>query len=70
MLPSVLQSRRFLGILSLVFSEFRHGARNPYEVVHDRAGFSGKSFLPQNLGKWTKNWPKIGLFGFIERIDH
>ena len=38
-LPSVLLSRHFLGIVSLVFSEIWHGARNSYEVVHDRAGF-------------------------------
>ena len=38
--PSVLLSRRFLGIVSLVFSEFLYGARNPYEVMRDRAGFS------------------------------
>ena len=33
----------FLGIGSLDFSEFWHGARNPYEVVHDRARVFGKN---------------------------
>ena len=34
-LPSVLLSLHFLGIVSIVFSEFWQGARNPYEVVYD-----------------------------------
>ena len=68
--PSVLLSRQSLGIVSLVFSEFWHGARNSYEVVLDRARFSGKKFLLQNLGKWTKNGGKTGLFEFIERFRH
>ena len=42
---------RFLGIESLVFSKFWHGARNPYKVEQQ----SGKKFYPQNLGKWAKN---------------
>ena len=32
------------------------------------ARFSGKICLPQNLGKWTKNWLKTGCFEFIERF--
>ena len=52
-------SRRFLRMVSLVFSKFWHGARNPREVVHDRAGFSRKkSFCPKNWKmrqKWAKN---------------
>ena len=47
MLPSILQSRHFFEIVSLVSSEFLLGARNPYEVVHDRARFSGKNFFPK-----------------------
>ena len=58
-LPSVWTFSR---IVSLVFSKFWHGARNPYEVVGDRARFSWKKiFLPQKLGKWTKNGPKTGF---------
>ena len=46
--PSVHLSGRFLWIVSLTFSKFWHGARNPYEVVLDRAGFSRKIyFLPK-----------------------
>ena len=29
-----------------------------------------KSFLPQKLGKWTKNGPKTGFFKFIEKFAH
>ena len=61
-LPSFLLSRRFLGSLSLVFSEFWHNARNPYE--------DGVTVLPQNLAKWTKNGPKTGFLKFIERFGH
>ena len=50
-------SGHFLGIVSLVFSKFWHNARNPYEVVCVRAGFSRKIFFtPQNC----KNGPKMG----------
>ena len=66
-LPSILLSRRFYGIVSLAFSEFWHGARNTYEVVRDR---TKKFFLPQNLGKWTRNGSKTGFFEFIERFGH
>ena len=31
---------------SLIFPKFWHDARNSYEVVHDRARFFGKKFLP------------------------
>ena len=30
--------------------------------------FPGKYFLPQKLGKWTQNWPKIELFSFIGKF--
>ena len=54
--PSYHLSGCFLGIGSLDFSEFWRGSRNPYEVLHDRAGvFWGKIFLVQKLGKWAKN---------------
>ena len=42
---------------ALTFSKFWHGARNLYEVVRDRAGFSRKIFF------CPKNWeiqPKMG----------
>ena len=53
--PSFRLSGQFLGIVSLIFSKFWHGARIPCEVVHDSAGFLGKFFLPQKLGKWAKS---------------
>ena len=39
---SIRLSACFLGIVSLVFSKFLHGARNVSKVARDRAGFSGK----------------------------
>ena len=36
---SVLLPGSFLGIGLLVFSETQHGVRDPWDVVHDRAGF-------------------------------
>ena len=44
------------------FSKFWQGARNSYEVVHGRADFSEKIFLPPKLGKWIKNGPKARFF--------
>ena len=49
--PSVLLSRYFLGIVSLVFSKFWYVPGNPYEDLRDRAGFSRKNVLPPKLGK-------------------
>ena len=54
--------RRFLGIVSLDFSKFWHGARNPYEVVRDIAGFSRKFFLALKIGKMDRKWAKKGFF--------
>ena len=46
-----------------IVSFFQILARNSHEDVHDRAWFSGKKFLPPNLGKWTKNcWTKSRVF--------
>ena len=59
--PSVLLSRSFLGIWSLVFSETQHGVRGPCFVVPDSQIFSKKVSLPQ---KWRK-WTKIEFFEFI-----
>ena len=52
------KSEHFLGIVTLAFSEFWHGARNPYEVVHggQRWIFQKRFFCPKN---W-KNGPKAG----------
>ena len=59
----------FVAIL-LFFSKFWHGARNPYEVVCDRARFSRKKNFPNNSKKWTKNGPNTGFFDFIEKFVH
>ena len=57
-------------MVSLVFSKFWHGSRNPYEVVQDRAGFSGEKNFFSKIGKITKNGPKTGFFKFIEKFGH
>ena len=54
-----------LNWMELDFSEFWHGARNWYEVMHDRA----RVFVKKNLH--SKNWedrPKIGFFEFKEKF--
>ena len=52
------------------FFKFWHGARNLYEVVHDRAGFSGKNFFcPQNWENGPKMCQKQG-FEFIDKFGH
>ena len=32
--------------------------------------FPENSFLPQKLGKWTRNGPKTWFFEFIEKFCH
>ena len=49
-----------LWIGSLGFSEFQHGARNPYQVVPDGARFFGKTLAPKILiKKKKKKWSLI-----------
>ena len=63
--PSVRPSiclGNFLGIAALVFSKFWHDARNPYEVVHDRAEFSRKKIFLSEIGIMGKNGPKTEFF--------
>ena len=55
-------SGSFLEIASLVFSKFWHGARNLYEVVPDKAGFSGKKFFATKIGKIDWKWAKNRVF--------
>ena len=55
-------SGHFLGIASLVFSKSWHDARNPYKVVHDRAGFSRKKFFAPKIGKMGQKWSKNRVF--------
>ena len=55
----------FLGIVSLIFSKFCHGARNLYKVVDDRAGFSGKIFFALKIGKMGL---KQGFFNLLENL--
>ena len=70
-LPSILPSclsRCFLGIVSLVFSKFWHDARNPYEVVRDRAGFPRKKFFAPKTGKVGQKWVKIGFLNILKNF--
>ena len=63
--PSVLPSRSFLGIISLVFSETQHGVRGPCLVVCDTARvFLKKSFCLKN----GENGPKTAFFEFIGKF--
>ena len=48
-LPFIRLSGHFLGIVSLVFSKFWHGARNLYDV-RDRPGFSRKILFAPKIG--------------------
>ena len=48
-------------IVSLTFSKFWHGVRNPYEVGHGSWIFQEKFFCPQNL----ENGPKMGQKQFF-----
>ena len=61
-LLSFCLSMDFLGIASSGFSRFLHGARNPYEVVCDRAKFS------RNLGKWAKNGQQHGFLNLLKNF--
>ena len=53
---------RFLGIVSLIFPKFCHGARIPCEVRPDRARFSGKIIIAPKIGK-IRFFQLIGKFG-------
>ena len=57
-----------IGIVSLVFSKFLHGARNLYDVLHGRAGFSGKKFFATKTGKMDQEWVKNRVFWIYWKI--
>ena len=69
---SVLPFKRFLGMVSLVFSKFWHGARNPSEVVRGRAGFFKKK--KKKKKKKREDRPKMdrrqGFFEINENLCH
>ena len=69
--PSFRLFGHFLRIVSLVFSKFWYGARNPYEVVWICASqiwILQKKFLPQKLRKWTKNGPELSFFNVLKNL--
>ena len=67
--PSFRLPMYFLGNVILVFSKFWLGARNPCEVVYNRAGFSGKKKIylppPSLPKKKLENGPKMGKKQFF-----
>ena len=66
--PSFRLSGRFLGIVSSIFSKFWHGARIPFEVVCDRAGFSLKIFFAPKIRKMGPKWAKSRVFSIRKKI--
>ena len=66
-LRSFRLSRRFPGIISLVFSEFWLVARNPYELVHDRVGFSSKK-NSLKIGKMYQKWAKNSFLNLFKKF--
>ena len=66
----VLLSKRFLGIVSLVFSKFGHGTRNSYsmKLCVAEPDLPEKFFLPPKLGKWTENRPKQCFLSLLKNI--
>ena len=61
--PSILPSGCFLGILSLIFSKFWHGARNLYEV-----SVTVPYFLAPKIGKVDQKWAKNGFFNLLKNL--
>ena len=51
----------WIGSLVIIFLEFSHGARNPYEVVHGNQVLWKNFFCPRN---WA-NGPNLGQTGFF-----
>ena len=67
-LRSFRLSRRFPGIISLVFSEFWLVARNPYELVHDRVGFSSKKKFPEDWENGLKMGQKQSFLNLFKKF--
>ena len=68
-LASVLHSRRFLEIVSLVISNFGMMLETQMKLCVT-AGFSGKKLVATKFGEMKQKWAKTGLFEFIERFGH
>ena len=67
-LPSVILFRLFFGIISLVFYEIWHGARNSWSCAWQSWIFWESFFLPQNWEKWPKMGQKQGFFNLLENL--
>ena len=69
--PSILSVFSSVWVFSwncIIFSKFWHHARNPFEVLHDRAKFSRKFFLLQKDREVDKKWAKIRVFSIYRNI--
>ena len=55
-------------LLTLTFSKFWHGARNPYEIVGDRARFSRKVVFAPKIRKMDPKWAKNRVFLIYGKI--
>ena len=58
----------FFGIISLVYSKFWHGARNRFEVVRDRDGFSRKKIFAPKIRKMGKNGLKTRFLNLLKNF--
>lgn len=65
----VLLPRYLLRIRSLATSKFCYSTRNPFEVVHGRAGFH-QNFFYSKQGKCAQNGAKTCFFEFIKTFGH
>ena len=59
---SVLLSRSFRRIGSLVCSETKHGFRGPCGVVCDRARILEKNIFAPKMGKISQKWAKNRVY--------
>ena len=65
--PSV--SGHFFKIVSLTFSKFWHGTRDPYKVVRDSWIFQENFFCPKNWENGLKMTQKQVFFKFIGKFS-
>ena len=66
--PSFRLFGRFLWIVSLTFSKFWHGTKNPNEVVRERAEFSRKFYFTPKIGKMDPKCTKNRVFWIYYKI--
>ena len=73
-LPSFCLSSHFLGIAALAFLNFGMVLDMSMKLcMIEQESCAWQSwifwiFLPQKLGKWTKNWPKQGFLSLLKNL--